>query len=110
MPRLDIDPRWRYNDLQAIVGIPYWDFCVIPPTSADRPIYGDIVHPIKKKLSISRRMEFNLIDQLPHPPLDVCLSDVPFLQQNDLDRILPSLTDRHFLFLVDDLENSIVIP
>ncbi len=74
--------------------------------SANRPVDCDVIHPIKEELLVTFGVEGNLVDVLAHTILNMCLTDIPFLEQNDLNGVLTSLRNRDLLFTLGEISNQ----
>ena len=108
-PRLDITARWRDHDSAFILAVPNWDFGVVPSAAADRPVNADVVHPIDEELTVTRRVEGDVLDEFSHPVLNVRLPDVPLLEQDNFNGIFASLRNGDFLFPFNDLNQSALL-
>ena len=96
-PWLHVGSSGRYNDLGLVFAVPNWNFCVVPSAPADGPINADVVHPIQEELTITNGVERDGLNVFPHPVLNVGLSYVPFLQQNDLHWVFSTLGNGNVL-------------
>ena len=79
---------------------------MVPSAPADGPINADVVHPIQEELAISNRVEVDGLDVFTHPVLNVSLSYVPFLQQNDLHGVFSTLGNGNVLVPFHGLDQS----
>ena len=100
-PWLHVRSLWRNDDLRPRIGIPNWNLCVVPSAAGNRPIDGNVVHPIQQELTVTGRMELHLFDELLQAVLHVRLPDVPFLEQDDFNRVLAALRNGDLLILLD---------